>query len=134
MAEELIRTENDGTLSFGDHRLSVKSKKEDFESGGDLYKVKTFAEITKLEKNNLFVYESVPGTSVSHFSENEDGVAFFVEGCGDAQLILGLEDDAEYGVFIDGADVGRMRTNMGGKLTLSVALADNGKVKVEIRK
>ena len=30
---------------------------------GDLYKVKTFKEITKLERNGMFVYESVPGTS-----------------------------------------------------------------------
>ena len=32
----------------------------DFEFCGDLYKVKTFFEITKLEKNGMFVYESVP--------------------------------------------------------------------------
>lgn len=35
---------------------------------GDLYKVKTFKEITKLERNGMFVYESVPGTAVTDFS------------------------------------------------------------------
>lgn len=60
--KELLRAENDGTLSFGDYTLASKTKKDGFEFKGDLYKVKTFAEITKLEKNGMFVYESVPGT------------------------------------------------------------------------
>ena len=46
---ELIRTEANGTLSFGNYSLAAKSKVEDFEHEGDLYKVKTFKEITKLE-------------------------------------------------------------------------------------
>ena len=33
-----------------------------------MYKVKTFREITKLERNDLFVYESVPGTAVEPVS------------------------------------------------------------------
>lgn len=47
---ELIRTEANGTLSFGNYSLAAKSKVEDFEHEGDLYKVKTFKEITKLEE------------------------------------------------------------------------------------
>ena len=54
---ELIRKESDGTISFGDYTLRAKSKLDNFEHCGDLYKVKTFKEITKLEKNGLFVYE-----------------------------------------------------------------------------
>ena len=42
----------------------TKTKKDGFEFQGDIYKVKTFKEITKLEKNGMFVYESVPGTAV----------------------------------------------------------------------
>ena len=56
---ELIRTEENGNISFGNYSLDVKSKAEDFEHDGDLYKVKTFKEITKLERNGMFVYESV---------------------------------------------------------------------------
>ena len=37
---ELIRTEANGTLSFGNYSLAAKSKVEDFEHEGDLYKVK----------------------------------------------------------------------------------------------
>ena len=60
--KELLRAENDGTLSFGDYTLAAKTKKDNFEFEGDIYKVKTFAEITKMEKNGMFVYESVPGS------------------------------------------------------------------------
>ena len=129
---ELIRTESDGSLSFGNHRLSAKAKKEDFENGGDLYKVKTYREITKLERNGMFVYESVPGTSVGHFREDENGISFLVEGDEDAQLTLGLEDESEYGVKVNGQDAGRVYTNLGGKLSISVELAGAGEVKVEI--
>ena len=65
--KDLICTEEDGTLSFGNYELAEKAKRSDYEHEGDLYKVKTFAEITKLEKNGMFVYESVPGTAVHHF-------------------------------------------------------------------
>ncbi len=64
VVEELLREESDGTISFGNHELAEKKKLEDFEHEGDLYKVKTFQTMTKLERNGLFVYESVPGTSV----------------------------------------------------------------------
>ena len=37
---ELIRTEANGTLSFGNYSLAAKSKVEDFEHEGDLYKVR----------------------------------------------------------------------------------------------
>lgn len=65
--KELLRAENDGTLSFGDYTLAAKTKKDNFEFEGDIYKVKTFAEITKMEKNGMFVYESVPGSAVENF-------------------------------------------------------------------
>ena len=91
---ELIRTEADGKISFGNHLLQEKSKKEGFEAGGDEYKVKTFKEITKLERNGMFVYESVPGTSVEHFAESENGVSFTVEGTEDAQITLNAKRPA----------------------------------------
>ena len=69
--KELLRAENDGTLSFGDYTLPTKTKKDNFEFEGDIYKVKTFAEITKLEKNGMFVYESVPGSTVENFKETD---------------------------------------------------------------
>lgn len=130
--KELIRTETDGTLSFGDYELSEKQKRSDYEHDGDLYKVKTFADITKLERNGMFVYESVPGTAVHNFHATGNGVSFDVEGKKDTQIILGLEEDAEYKIYINDTNIGTMKTNMGGKLVLSVeaTAADGVPVKV----
>nr|WP_314462610.1 endosialidase [uncultured Clostridium sp.] len=130
--EELIRTEQDGTISFGNYKLGTKSKLQDFEHDGDLYKVKTFYEITKLERNGMFVYESVPGTAVEMFTVSDDGVEFEVEGDKDAQLTVQLAEDTEYEVFVDGAAAGGMRTNMSGKLSASVELNEGTPVKVKI--
>ena len=134
VVEGLIRSEADGTLSFGNHILTDKAKKEDFEHNGDLYKVKTYATMTKLEKNGMFAYESVPGTSVNHFAESQDGVSFEVEGTEDAQITIGLQDETEYEVFVNDESVGKMKTNLGGKLNVSVELAGAGEVKVAVRK
>ena len=60
--KELLRAENDGSLSFGDYTLPSKKKKDNFEFQGDIYKVKTFDERTKLEKNGMSVYEAVTGS------------------------------------------------------------------------
>ncbi|MCI8319012.1 MAG: endosialidase [Lachnospiraceae bacterium] len=133
--KELIRTEENGTLSFGDYELAQKAKRSDYEHEGDLYKIKTYAEITKLEKNGMFAYESVPGTAVHHFSATESGVSFEVEGEQDAQIILGLEEDAEYKIYIDDMSIGTMKTNMGGKLVLSVEIgASDASVPVKVVK
>ena len=134
VVKELLRSEKDGSISFGDYTLSAKSKLEDYEHKGDLLKVKTFHEITRLEKNGLFLYESVPGTAVNHFLETEDGVVFTVEGPEDAQITVGLAEDTEYDVIVGNADAGKMKTNLGGKLSLSVELAGFDQVKVEIKK
>ena len=132
--KELIRTENNGTISFGDFTLAVKSKLQDYEFDGDYYKVKTFNEITKLERNGMFVYESVPGTAVEQFRADETGVSLKVEGTKDTQITLELQEDTEYDVKIGDEDAGVMKTNMGGKVTLSVELSDGTAVPVEIRK
>lgn len=131
---ELLRSEADGTISFGDYTLEAKAKVEDFEHKGDLYKVKTFKTMTKLERNGMFVYESVPGTSVSFFEENESGISFLAEGAEDAQITVELAEDTEYEVVVGGNNIGKMKTNLGGKLNLSVELAGAGEVKVSILK
>ena len=122
---ELIRTEADGTISFGDYTLGAKAKLDNYEFHGDMYKVKTFKEITKLERNGLFVYESVPGTAVFSLKQDGSSMSFEVEGPEDAQITVELEDESEYDITIDGADAGKMKTNLGGKLSLSVELGDH---------
>ena len=134
VVDELLRSETDGTISFGNHKLADKAKLEDFEHCGDLYKVKTFKTMTKLERNGMFVYESVPGTSVLHFAESADEVNFIVEGDEDAQITLDLNEDTEYEVFVNEKSIGKMKTNLGGKLNISVELAGAGEVSVKITK
>lgn len=132
--ESLIRSEADGTISFGNYKLESKAKLQDFEHAGDVYKIKTYYEITKLERNGMFVYESVPGTVAEHFTVNHDGVEFSVEGDKDAQITIQLEDDTEYEVFVDDAAVGGMTTNMSGKLNLSVELNEGVPCQVRVVK
>lgn len=134
VVNELIRSEADGTLSFGNYKLSTKSKLSDFEHDGDSYKVKTFHEITKLEKNGMFVFESVPGTAVNHMKITEDGITFHVEGAEDAQITLEVETGAQYDVTVGTEDAGKMKTNLGGKLVLSVELGENKSVPVKVTK
>ena len=132
IVEQLIRSENDGTISFGNHSLTQKAKVEDYKHAGDLYKVKTYNTMTKLEKNGMFLYESVPGTSVLNFNEQAEGVEFVVEGDGDAQITIGLNDETEYEVYVNNDNVGKMSTGFGGKLNLSVELVGAGEVLVKV--
>ena len=131
---ELIRTEKDGTISFGDYTKDSKSKLDNYDFNGDKYKVKTFKEITKLERNGLFVYESVPGTAVMNFKQEENSVEFTVEGPEDAQITLELAEETEYEISINGKSAGTMKTNLGGKLSLSVELGDVEDVVIKVER
>ena len=134
VVKELIRTEADGSISFGNHRLETKQKVEDFEHDGDQYKVKTFKTMTKLERNGLFVYESVPGTAVFSLKQDGSSMEFEVEGAEDAQITVEMEADTEYSVSINGEDAGKMQTNLGGKLSFSVELGGDAAVTVKVEK
>ncbi len=130
---ELIRSEADGAISFGDYSLNAKAKLDNFEHQGDIYKVKTYNEITKLERNGMFVYESVPGTAVTGLLATDTGISFSVEGAEDAQVTLELEAESEYEITVDGVSAGKMKTNLGGKLSISVELGDHA-VEVKVQK
>ena len=134
VVKELIRTEENGAISFGDYELAQKSKLSDYQHQGDMYKVKTFKEITKLERNGMFVYESVPGTAVFNLTQREAQMDFHVEGPEDAQITVEMEPDTEYEVFIEQASTGKMKTNLGGKLSFSVELGNAARVEVKIVK
>ena len=131
---ELIRVEADGTISFGDYYLDTKAKLDNFNHEGASYKVKTYKDITKLECNELFVYESVPGTAVYNFKKEEDKVSFAVTGNENAQITLGLEPETEYEISVDGNSVGLVNTNLGGKLSLSVEIEGEQNVSILVNK
>lgn len=132
--DELIREEETGALSFGNYELATKTKKDGFNYNGDIYKIKTFNEITKLEKNGMFVYESVPGTTVHNFRATDKAVNLVVEGTEDSQVTLELEAEKEYKIHVDKVYVGKMKTNLGGKLNISVELEPGKAVDILIEK
>ena len=124
VVKELIRCEANEALSFGDYTLDAKTKKDGVEFQGDLYKVKTFKEITKLEKNGAFVYESVPGTAVENFKATAEEITFTVTGEGNAMITVGVEADSEYIVYLAGQSVGEMKTGISAKLNISAELGE----------
>ena len=131
---ELLRVEADGTISFGDYTLGTKAKLDNFNHNDDVYKVKTYKDITKLECNEIFVYESVPGTAVFNFNKENDKVSFFVSGVEGAQITLGLDPEAVYEITVNGESAGTMNTNLGGKLSLSVEIEEEKQVSILVEK
>lgn len=131
---ELFRSEENGTLCFGDYTLAAKAKKGDIEFEGDIYKIKTFKTMTKLDKNGQLIFESVPGSAVHNFAATTDGVAFDIESNGDVQVTLEVEPQQEYKVYIDNINIGTMKANLAGKLTLSVELSEGTAASVRVKK
>ena len=134
VVEELLRSESNGNISFGNYELGQKAKLDGYEHAGDIYKVKTHQAMTKLEKNGLFLYESVPGTAVFDFCETEEGISFTVNGNQDVQITIGAEDDTEYDVVVAGEKAGTVKTNLSGKLNISVELEGISEATVKIVK
>ena len=132
--KELIRTEADGSVSFGDYELDAKTKRSDYEHEGDIYKVKTYKDITRLEKNDSFIYESVPGTAVSGLKFENGCICFKAEGPEDADITLGLAEASDYEVVLNGASAGVIKTNLGGKLTFAGELSAVEPVAAVIKK
>ncbi len=60
-------------------------------------------------------------------------VEFAVEGDKDAQITVQLENDTDYEVYVDGAAVGSMKTNMSGKLSVSVELEEGVSVRLRLK-
>ncbi len=122
--KEGIRESAENTIDFGDYSVVAKLKVDNFESGGDVYKVKTHNEITRLEKNGSMIYESVPGSAVFGFSVSEKLIKFGAEGIGNTQITLELEPQTDYKIHIDNVYADKARTNISGKIIFSVDLND----------
>lgn len=130
--DEVIRLENDNSLSFGNYNVKEKQKVSDFEVGGDMYKIKTHNEITKLEKNSKLLLETVPGSTIHNLKLSEKFTTFSIEGFEDTQITLELESDTNYKIFVDDVNLGKLKTNLSGKINFSVELDSNSQnVKIE---
>lgn len=132
--KELLKTEDNGSLSFGDYSLETKTKLADFKFQSDVYKVKTFKEITRLEKNGGVVYESVPGSAVHNYKETDRQVTFTAEASDDIQITLELEPEKDYKVFVNDTNIGKMKSNLGGKINFSIELNAGESADVQIVK
>lgn len=120
VVKEIIRVEENGTLSFGNYELKEKTKVLDFEVEGRLYKAKTFYEVTKLKRDGALVYESLPGTAVHQFKVTDFGVSFEVEGEGSSQITLELEPETEYKLLIDDITISNIKSTVSGKINFSI--------------
>ena len=90
--------------------------------------------MTKLDKNGQLIFESVPGSSVHNFAATADGVAFEIESKGDVQVTLEVEPQQEYKVYIDSTNIGTMKANLAGKLTIGVELNEGTPAAVRVRR
>lgn len=130
--QELIRLEGNSTISFGNYAMDEKKKVLDFDVDGDLYKVKTYNEITRLEKNGKLLYESVPGSTVHNFAMDDKTITFVIEAPEDTQITMELEPEKEYKILVDDMLVGRIRANLAGKVSFSVEISrDTHAIKIE---
>lgn len=132
VVEEILRKSND-SLSFGNYLLNEKKKVENFEAFDNKYKVKTHKELTRLEKNDKMLLETLPGTAVHNFSENDREVSFSIEGFDNTQITLELEPNQEYKLIVDDMTVCTMEATAYGKITFSLDLKGDSK-NVVIRK
>lgn len=122
---ELIRTEENGALSFGDYIVAEKKKVRDFEVKGDVYSLKTHKEVTRLEKNESLLFEAVPGASVFDFVMSEAETSLSLCGFEDTQITVELEPNVTYTVSVGGETLGNVKTTMSGKLVFSAELSDS---------
>ena len=47
-------------------------------------------------------------------------------------ITVGLKEDTEYNVNVAGRDIGKIKTNLGGKLSFSVELEGKGEINVKV--
>ena len=130
----LISGNDEELLSFGDFSQTEKKKFSDYEYRGDMYYVKTCQEITKLEKNGMFEYESVPGTAVFGYDSGIEYKAFEVTGQGDTQIVIAIEDGAEYTPYINGELADETDVDISGKFCINVTLDPDEPVLIELEK
>ena len=90
--------------------------------------------MTKLDKNGQLIFESVPGSAVSNFAATADGVAFEIESSSDVQVTLEVEPQQDYRVFIDNTNIGTIKANLAGKLTIGVELSKGTASSVRVQK
>lgn len=127
----IISINADGSLNFGDYTLNEKTKIEDYEYQGDLLKIKTFNEVTKLKRNGNLLYESAPGSVVKNYVITENMISFEVDADSDIQITLGVKSGTSYKILINGKELDALKSNIGGKLSFHADVSE-GAAKVQV--
>ena len=121
---EILKAENN-YLCFGNYLVTQKQKLENFDFHGDKYKVKTHNEITRLEKNDKMLLETIPGSAIHKFSENENEISFEAEGFENTQITLELAANQNYKLEIDDVLISTSSSNSFGKFSFSLTLSNS---------
>lgn len=118
-----IQVNSDNTISFGNHLSDEKVKIDDFKINEDIYKLRSYNEVTRFTKNHALIFESTPGVTVHSFSSSEEQVTFTVEGIKNPQVTLELIPDSTYKITSNGNLVDEVKANsVSGKISFSVEL------------
>lgn len=120
--DEAIRLEADNTISFGDYSAVEKRKVENFDVNGDLYKIRTHKDVTRLSKNAKLLLETVPGATVHNLNVTDKLTTFSIEGIGSTLITLELESEKHYRVIVDDVTLETIKTNISGKVGFSAEL------------
>ena len=132
VVQEIIKIENDN-LCFGNYLLKEKNKVDNFVFEDDKYKVKTYNKITRLEKNDSLVLETIPGSAINNFNMSENDISFSAEGFNETQITFDLQANKNYEIKIDNILIGTEKSNSFGKLCFSVNLTDVSKdIKIKL--
>lgn len=132
IVEEALRLENDKTLSFGNYIVKEKQKVVDFDVDGDIYKIRTHNEVTRLSKNGKLLLETVPGATVHNLKVTDKLTTFSIEGFEDTLVTLELESDANYSIYVNDVNIDKVKTGLSGKINFSVELnSQPQQVKIE---
>ena len=130
--KEGIILNEDKTLSFGNYEVTEKIKVTDFNVDGNIYKIRTHTEVTRLSKNGNLLLETVPGATIHNLSIKEKEANFSIEGLGDTLITLELEPNTNYSLFINDVNIDKIKTNLSGKINFSTTLSkEPQEIKIE---
>ena len=124
--KEIIKIE-DNCLSFGNYLVAAKQKVNNFQFNGDQYNLRTHDVITRLEKNDKMILETVPGSTIHKFNFSGDIISFGAEGFENTQITLDLEPNQNYKLEVDNTVLSTSKSNSFGKFSFSLNLKSDPK-------
>jgi hypothetical protein len=119
-----IIIDEDKFLSFGNYNLKEKHKITDFDFFGEKLELKTYQKNTRLKKNGMIFFESIPGSAVHKMNINNSPIQFYITGLKTTDITISLQPDTMYRIYADNSDLGETKSTMSGKITFSLDLDD----------